>query len=78
MIEVISGDSDEDEPSGNQSESITSVSPDATSTFTEVSEDSSSLWYPGDQDALEPLIFVGKSETNQASSPPRCLIEELD
>ncbi|XP_034460455.1 dynein assembly factor 1, axonemal-like [Hippoglossus hippoglossus] len=80
MIEVISGGSDEDEPSGNQSESITTISPDASSTFTEVSEDSSSLWYPGDQDDLELPIFeaVGKSETNQASSPPRCLIEELD
>ncbi|XP_053278083.1 dynein axonemal assembly factor 1-like [Pleuronectes platessa] len=80
MIEVISGSSDEDEPSGNQSESITTMSPDTSSTFTEVSEDSSSLWYPGDQDAPEPLIFepVGKSETNQVPFPPRCLIEELD
>ncbi|XP_019950870.2 dynein axonemal assembly factor 1 [Paralichthys olivaceus] len=76
IIEVISGSSDEDEPRGNQSESITTES----STFTLVSEDSSSLVYPEDQDALEPLIPepVGKSETNQASCPPRCLIEELD
>ena len=80
MIEVISGDSDEDEPSGNQSESITSTSSDASSTFTEVSEDSSSLSYSGDEDAYEPLILelVGNSETNQASSPPRCQIEEVD
>ncbi|XP_062242455.1 dynein axonemal assembly factor 1-like [Platichthys flesus] len=80
MIEVISGSSDEDEPSGNQNESITTMSPDASSTFTEVSEDSSSLWYPGDQDAPKPLIFepVGKTETNQVPSPSRCLIEELD
>ncbi|XP_060929874.1 dynein axonemal assembly factor 1-like [Limanda limanda] len=80
MIEVISGSSDEDEPSGNQSESITNISPDASPTFTEISEDSSSLWYPGDEDTTEPLIFepVGKSETIQDFFPPRCLIEELD
>ena len=69
MIEVISGGSDEDEPSGNQSESITSISPDATSTFTEVSEDSSSLWYPGDQDALEPLMKDHCKQNKHYSTP---------
>ncbi|XP_022604292.1 dynein assembly factor 1, axonemal [Seriola dumerili] len=79
-IEVISGGSDEDEPTGNQSETIPSLSPDKSSLFTEVSHNSSSLLYPGDWDAFEPLVFepVEKSKTNQTSSPPCCLIEELD
>lgn len=79
-IEVISGSNDEDEPIGNQSETIPSPSADKSSLFTEVSNSSSSLLYPGDWGSLEPLIFepVGKPKTNQASSPPRCLIEELD
>ncbi|XP_060929478.1 dynein axonemal assembly factor 1-like [Limanda limanda] len=80
MIEVISGSSDEEEPSGNQSESITTISPDASPTFPEVSEVSSSLWYPGDEDAPEPLILelVAKSETNQDFFCRRCRIEEVD
>ncbi|XP_018536646.2 LOW QUALITY PROTEIN: dynein axonemal assembly factor 1 [Lates calcarifer] len=79
-IEVISGGSDEDEPTGNQSETIPTSNPDKSSLFTEVSNDSSSLVYLGDWDACEPMIFppVGESKTNQTSSAPRCLIEELD
>ncbi|XP_071353240.1 dynein axonemal assembly factor 1 [Trachinotus anak] len=78
-IEVISGGSDEDEPAANQSETIPTLSPSKSSLFTEVSNNSSSLMCPGDWDALEPLIFepVSKSKTKQ-TSPPRCLIEELD
>ncbi|KAF0030596.1 hypothetical protein F2P81_017327 [Scophthalmus maximus] len=75
MIEVISGGSDEDEPTGNQSE-IISTSPAASSVFTEVSSISSSLVYPGDRDGIfEP---VEKSKTNQISTSPHCLIEELE
>ncbi|KAG7226076.1 hypothetical protein INR49_018686 [Caranx melampygus] len=51
-IEVISGSSDEDEPIGNQSETVPSPSPDKSSLFTEVSNSSSSLLYPGDWDSL--------------------------
>ncbi|XP_039987688.1 dynein assembly factor 1, axonemal isoform X2 [Xiphias gladius] len=79
-IEVISGGSDEVQPTGNQSETIPTLSPDKSSLFTEVSYNSSSLVYPGDWDDLEPLILepVEKSKTNQTSSPPRSLIEELE
>uniref|UniRef100_A0A8D3BF02 Dynein assembly factor 1, axonemal n=1 Tax=Scophthalmus maximus TaxID=52904 RepID=A0A8D3BF02_SCOMX len=75
MIEVISGGSDEDEPTGNQSE-IISTSSAASSVFTGISNISSSLVYPGDRDGIfEP---VEKSNTNQISSSPHCLIEELE
>ncbi|XP_040902874.1 dynein assembly factor 1, axonemal [Toxotes jaculatrix] len=79
-IEDISGGSDDDEPAGNQSETIPTSSPDKSSLFTEVSNSSSSLVCPGDWDALESLIYdpVEKSNANQTSSPPRCLIEELE
>ena len=79
-IEVISGGGNEDE-----SEGTPTFGPDETSLFfmggcnksTGVSDTSSCLVYPEDG---EPLIYeaVGKSKTNQTSSPPRCLIEELD
>ncbi len=81
-IEVISGGNDEEEPSGP------AFGPDKNSLFSMsgcnksagVSDKSPSLVYPEDEDALEPLIFepVGKSKTSQTSSPPRCLIEELE
>ncbi|XP_035536147.1 dynein assembly factor 1, axonemal [Morone saxatilis] len=83
-IEVISGGSDEDEPTGNQSEGNPAFGPDQKSLFSmsgcDRSRKSSSLVYPEDGDALEPLTSepVGESETKQTSSPPRCLIEELD
>ncbi|XP_044059320.1 dynein axonemal assembly factor 1 [Siniperca chuatsi] len=87
-IEVISGGNDEDEPIGNQSEGIPIFGPDKNSLFlmsgcnksTGVSNKSSSLVYPEDGDGLEPLIFepMRKSKTNPTSSPPRCLIEELE
>lgn len=82
-IQVLSGGDDEDEPLGNQSEGIPTFGPDKNSgsnKSTSVSNKSSSLMYPEDDDAFEPLIFepVGKSKTNQTSSPPRCLIEELE
>ncbi|XP_070762666.1 dynein axonemal assembly factor 1 [Enoplosus armatus] len=87
-IEVISGSDDEDEPTGNQSDGILNFGPDKNSLFlisgcnksTGVSNTSSSLVYPENGDALEPLIVesVRKSKTNQTSSPPHCLIEELE
>lgn len=88
QIEVISGGNDEDELIGNQIESIPPFGWDRNSFFlmsgnnksTRVSNEPSSLVYPEDDVALDPRIFepVGKSQTNQTSSPPRCLIEELD
>lgn len=79
-IEVISGGSDEDEPNGNQSEAIPTVSPNKCFLFSEASNNSSSLLYAVDLDVLEPQIFQPgrKSKTNQTSSSPRCLIEELE
>lgn len=87
-IEVISGGTDEDEPNGNQSEVIPAFGPGKDSVFlpsgcvksTGVSNKSSSLVYPEDEDALEPHIFepVEVSKPIQTSSPPRCLIEQLD
>lgn len=87
-IEVISGGTDEDEPNGNQSEVIPTFGPGKDSLFllsgcvksTGVSNRSSSLVYPEDEDALEPHIFepVEVSKPIQTSSPPRCLIEQLD
>lgn len=87
-IEVISGGSDEEEPSGYQSEGIPAFGPDKNSLFlmsgcnksAGVSNKSPSFVYPEDEDALEPLIFepVGESKTSQTSSTPNCLIEELE
>lgn len=85
-IEVISGSRDEDEPSGNQSERSPSFGPDRNSMFLmsgckkSTADTSSSLVYPEHGDAPEPLICepVAKYKTNQISSPPRCLIEELE
>ncbi|XP_074497832.1 dynein axonemal assembly factor 1 [Sebastes fasciatus] len=82
-IEVISGGSDEEEPIGNHSEGIPTFCQDRNSLFlmsgcnksTEVSNDPSSLVYPEDGDTLQPLIF---EPAKQTSSPPRCLIEELE
>nr|XP_020456042.1 dynein assembly factor 1, axonemal [Monopterus albus] len=73
-IEVISGSSDES--LGSESEVTPMFSPNKSSLFTEVSNNSSSLLYPEDCVVLEPQIFkpVGKSK----SSPSSCLIEELD
>ncbi|XP_037631361.1 dynein assembly factor 1, axonemal isoform X2 [Sebastes umbrosus] len=81
-IEVISGGSDEEEPIGKPSEGIPTFGQDRNSLFlmsgcnksTEVSNDSS-LVYPEDGDTFQPLIF---EPANQTSSPPRCLIEELE
>lgn len=77
-IEVISGDSDEDEPNSKLSEAIPTVSPDQCLLFSEASNNST-LLYAADLDVLEPQIFqpVRKSKTNQPSSQ-RCLIEELE
>ena len=87
-IEVISGGDDEDQPTGDQSEGMPNFSPDGDSLFllsdcdksAEVSSKSSSLVYSEDLGTLERSIFgpVGKSQTIQPSSPPRCLIEELE
>lgn len=78
-IEVISGDTDEDEPTGNQSEgnadekSFFSLSGCFKSTG--VCAKSSSLVYPEDEDALEP---EGESKPVQTTMLPCCLIEELE
>ncbi|XP_044209871.1 dynein axonemal assembly factor 1 isoform X1 [Thunnus albacares] len=85
-IVVISGGSDEDEPTGNQGESTPYFGPDKNSLFfmsgcnKSSANSSSSLVYPEHGDTLEPLIFepAGEFKTNQISSPPRCLIEELE
>ncbi|XP_034404197.1 dynein assembly factor 1, axonemal [Cyclopterus lumpus] len=87
-IEVIGGGSDEDNEIGMQSEGITTVGSDTNSLFlmsdcnksTAVCSNSASLVYPEDGDTLEPHIFepVGKLKPNHSSSPPRCLIEELE
>ncbi|KAL6116315.1 dnaaf1 [Pungitius sinensis] len=88
MIEVISGGSDEDSPNGIQNEGIPTVGSDKKSVFlmadcskSAVGRSSSpSLVYPEDKEALDTLIFepVGNSKPNHTSSPPRCLIEELE
>lgn len=73
-IEVISGGSDEDEPSRNQKESFT-FSPDKILSFSESSNSSSPLLHANDWEALG-FIPVG---TTKQSPPPQCsLIEELD
>lgn len=79
-IEVISGDSDEDEPNGKQSEAIPTVISDRCFLFSEASKKSSSLLYAANLDVLEPQIFqpVRKSKTKQTCSSPCCLIEELE
>ncbi|XP_070685349.1 dynein axonemal assembly factor 1 [Pempheris klunzingeri] len=85
-IEVLSSGGDEDEPDGNQSEANPTFSPEENSLFVMsgsnksagVSNTSTSLVYPEDDD--EPLISepVRKPKTNQTMSPRRCLIEELE
>ncbi|XP_075956294.1 dynein axonemal assembly factor 1 [Anarhichas minor] len=87
-IEVISGGSGEDDTIGNQSEGFPTVGSDRNSLFlmsgcnksTGVCSNSSSLVYPEDGDTLEPRIFepAGKFKPKRTSSPPRCLIEELE
>ncbi|KAM6932718.1 dynein axonemal assembly factor 1 [Lycodopsis pacificus] len=87
-IEVISGGSGEDDTIGNQSEGFPAVGSDRNSLFlmsgcnksTGVCSNSSSLVYPEDGNTLEPCIFepAGKFKPKQTSSPPRCLIEELE
>nr|XP_046244637.1 dynein axonemal assembly factor 1 [Scatophagus argus] len=74
-IEIISGGTDEDEPTGNHIEDTAASDPEISPSHT-----FSSLLYPEDEDALEPLIFesVGNSKTCPSSSPPHCLIEELE
>ncbi|XP_034723748.1 dynein assembly factor 1, axonemal [Etheostoma cragini] len=86
-IDVLSGGSDEDEPIGNQNEGISTFGPEKNppmllrgcNNSTRVSTNSS-LVYPDDGDTSEPLVFepVGNSRSNPTSSPPRCLIEELE
>uniref|UniRef100_A0A3B4ZIC4 Uncharacterized protein n=1 Tax=Stegastes partitus TaxID=144197 RepID=A0A3B4ZIC4_9TELE len=82
-IEVISGDSDEEEPTENQSDGISTFGPERKSLFlmsdcksAGVSSNSLSLVYPEDED--DEFSHPLKSKTNQTSSPPRCLIEELE
>ncbi|KAM3875348.1 dynein axonemal assembly factor 1-like [Diretmus argenteus] len=86
-IQVISGDSDEDEPIRYQREAAPSLGPDTNSWFlkslckvsVEVSDNSSPLVDPEDGMRHEPLALEqGKSKASQVSCPPRCLIEELD
>lgn len=84
-IEVISGGSDEDEAVQNQSERIPSFGPDQKSVFlmggcNKSAISCSSLVYSKDGDVPEPQSSEPLAEkiTHQISSPPRCLIEELD
>ncbi|XP_068565060.1 dynein axonemal assembly factor 1 [Cebidichthys violaceus] len=87
-IEVISGGSGEDNNIRNQSEGIPTAGSDRNSLFlmsgynksTRVCSNSSSLVYPEDGETLEPRIFepAGKFKPKHTSSPPRCLIEELE
>ncbi|XP_023132741.2 dynein axonemal assembly factor 1 [Amphiprion ocellaris] len=82
-IEVLSGGSDDEEPMGIESNSISTFGPDKKSLFlmsdcnksTGVSCNSS-LVYPEDED--DAISVHEKSKTKQTSSPSRCLIEELD
>ncbi|XP_053176122.1 dynein axonemal assembly factor 1 [Scomber japonicus] len=83
-IEVISVGSDEDESTGDQSDSISFSGPYKNSVFlrsacNKSNANDSSLVYPEHGDALEPQNFepLAKLKTNQIS-PPHCLIEELD
>lgn len=87
-IEVISGDSDEDEPIRYQSDATPTFDPGENSLFS-MSGGSSSAEVcnhplpqvdPEDVDAWEPLLFepVEKSKANQVACPPHWLIEELD
>uniref|UniRef100_A0A3P8TVB8 Uncharacterized protein n=1 Tax=Amphiprion percula TaxID=161767 RepID=A0A3P8TVB8_AMPPE len=82
-IEVLSGGSDDEEPMGIESNSISTFGPDKKSLFlmsdcnksTGVSCNSS-LVYPEEED--DAISVHEKSKTKQTSSPSRCLIEELD
>ncbi|XP_068441865.1 dynein axonemal assembly factor 1 [Clinocottus analis] len=86
IIEVISGVSEEDNEIGMLSEGT--VGSDMTSLFLMSGcnksvwgcHNSSSLVFPEDGAPLEPHIFepVGKLKPNPPSSPPCCLIEELE
>ncbi|XP_034556463.1 dynein assembly factor 1, axonemal [Notolabrus celidotus] len=88
IIEVITGGEDEeDEPTGNQSESICAFG-EYESLFltsgrdrsTEVCHSSSSLVYPEDEYAFEPLMCgpAEQPKVDGTSPPPSRLIEELD
>ncbi|XP_022048264.1 dynein axonemal assembly factor 1 [Acanthochromis polyacanthus] len=82
-IEVISGGSDDEEPVGVESNSMSTFGSDNKSLFlmsgcnksTGVSCNTS-LVYPEDED--DAITLHEKSKTKQTSFPPRCLIEELD
>ncbi|CAI5694245.1 unnamed protein product [Oreochromis niloticus] len=82
-IEVISGDSNEEAPAGIQSDSISTSAPAKSFLFLmsgcdkspAVSGNSTSLVYPEDEGAPSD---PPNSKINRTSSPPRCLIEELE
>lgn len=82
-LEIISGGHDEEELNVNQSRGISTSRPDGKASFLMkvckesdgVSDKSSSLVYPEDEDTLP---HQPKCKTNQSSSSQRCLIEELD
>lgn len=89
-IGVVSGSTDEDEPSDYQSEDIPAFGSDEDPLFIQsgclkpkvVLSKPTSLLYPEDKDALElePHIFgaAGKLKPVIAPSRPCCLIEEID
>lgn len=89
-IGVVSGSTDEDEPSDYQSEDIPAFGSDEDPLFIQSSclnpkvvlSKPTSLLYPEDEDALElePHIFgaAGKLKPVIAPSRPCCLIEEID
>lgn len=82
-IEVISGDSNGEAPAGIQSDSISTSAPAKSFLFLTsgcdkspaVSGNSTSLVYPEDEGAPSD---PSNSKINRTSSPPRCLIEELE
>lgn len=83
IIQVISGGSDEDEPTWNQSEDIPTCQKHQDSLFfvhscpkSSAVSNKSSLMYPEDELSIsEP---ARESKSIQSSSPARCLIEQLD
>lgn len=87
IIQVISGGSDEDEPTWNQSEDIPTCQKHKDSLFfvrdcatSPAVSNKSSLVYPEDEGVHELSISEPPQESKsfQRSSPARCLIEQLD
>lgn len=87
IIQVISGESDDDEPTWNPSEDIPTCQKHKDSLFfvrsctkSSAVSNKSLLVYPEDEGVRELSISepAPESKSIQSSSPPRCLIEQLD